>query len=138
MSSSLVWQLVRENSSFLVKRGRNPRQGSVQFTSEPGNLMNVNSAKFSGLCNASTVHVASDLTFATKDGKNTNKPKAASFDRLFFHFGKSKSKVSAAVKSVRPDLAKAATLRFTKAAKGIRVKRGLSKKALKSTRRGKL
>ena len=139
MSSSLVWQLIRNNNSFLVKRGRTARQGAVQFSAEPGNVLNVNTAKFSGISNASTVTVASDLSFATKDGKNTNKPsKASNKSQLSLHFAKSKKAVAASAKAVRPDLAKAATLRFTKAAKALRVKKGYSKKVVKSTRRAKL
>ena len=43
MSSDLVWLLVRDNSSFLVKRN------GVQFSKEKGNLLNKNSLKYSGL-----------------------------------------------------------------------------------------
>lgn len=52
MSSELVWQLVRNNSSFLVKRN------GAQLTSEPGNLTNVNSFKYSGLANNRTIDVS--------------------------------------------------------------------------------
>jgi large subunit ribosomal protein L28e len=45
MSSELVWQIIKNNNSFLVKR-----QG-VQFSSEPNNLLNVNTYKHSGLAN---------------------------------------------------------------------------------------
>jgi hypothetical protein len=51
MSSDLVWMLVRNNSSFLVKRD------GAQFTSEPGNLTQLNSFKFSGLANRKAVSV---------------------------------------------------------------------------------
>lgn len=43
MSDQLVWQLVKKNHSFLVKRD------GVQFSREPCNLTNTNSYKFSGL-----------------------------------------------------------------------------------------
>lgn len=58
MSSELVWQIVRNNSSFLVKRN------GVQLTSEPGNLTNVNSFKYSGLANNRTIDIS-----ATPDNK---------------------------------------------------------------------
>ena len=51
MSSDLQWMLLRNTSSFLVKRN------GVQFSSEPSNLMNLNSYKFSGLANKKTVGV---------------------------------------------------------------------------------
>lgn len=58
MADALVWQLIRENNSFLVKRGRTRRDGSLQFSSEPGNLLNVNTHKYSGIANASTTDVS--------------------------------------------------------------------------------
>lgn len=66
MSSALVWQLIKNHNSFLVKRGRTHRAGAVQFSAEPNNLLNVNSAKFSGLANERTVGVTNDLHLVTK------------------------------------------------------------------------
>mmetsp|Transcript_29857 Transcript_29857/g.97705 ORF Transcript_29857/g.97705 Transcript_29857/m.97705 type:complete len:124 (+) Transcript_29857:52-423(+) len=43
MSDQLVWQLVKKNHCFLVKRN------GVQFSREPCNLTNANSYKYSGL-----------------------------------------------------------------------------------------
>jgi hypothetical protein len=57
MAEALVWHLIRDNNSFLVKRGRSNRAGSVQFSAEPGNLLNVNTFKHSGLANNNTVHI---------------------------------------------------------------------------------
>ena len=45
MSADLVWAIIKNNNSFLVKRQ------NVQFSSEPANLKNVNSFKYSGLAN---------------------------------------------------------------------------------------
>ena len=50
-SESLIWHLIRDNNSFLVKRGQTKRDGSVQFSKEPGNLLGVHSFKYSGLAN---------------------------------------------------------------------------------------
>ncbi|KAJ7439960.1 ribosomal L28e protein family-domain-containing protein [Mycena latifolia] len=55
MSTDLQWLLVRDNNSFMVKRG--PSVGRV-FSKESGNLRNLHSQKFSGLANAKTIHVA--------------------------------------------------------------------------------
>ncbi len=57
MSDSLVWHLIRDNNSFIVKRGRKNRVGAVQFSKEPGNLMAANSFKWSGLANSKTIDV---------------------------------------------------------------------------------
>ena len=61
MSSDLQWLIVRNNSSFLVKRN------NAQFSSEAGNVMNVNSFKFNGLVNERTV----DVSMAAAEGKKT-------------------------------------------------------------------
>ncbi len=69
MSADLIWQLVRENNSFLVKRGRTSRLGAVQFSKEPGNLMNVHSFKYSGIATSRPVILTSageDVTLTTK------------------------------------------------------------------------
>lgn len=57
MAEALVWQLIRDNNSFLVKRGRTKRDGAVQFSSEPGNLLNVNSFKYSGIANNNVIGI---------------------------------------------------------------------------------
>jgi large subunit ribosomal protein L28e len=57
MAEALVWHLIRDNNSFLVKRGRTSRNGAVQFSSEPGNVLNVNTFKYSGLANQNTLHI---------------------------------------------------------------------------------
>ncbi|GAB5589540.1 hypothetical protein Unana1_04440 [Umbelopsis nana] len=51
MSSDLVWAIVRNNNSFLVKRA------GAQFSTEPNNLANLNTYKYSGLANAKTVGI---------------------------------------------------------------------------------
>ena len=45
MSADLVWALVKNNNSFLVKRA------NVQFSAEAGNLTNLNTFKYSGIAN---------------------------------------------------------------------------------------
>jgi large subunit ribosomal protein L28e len=51
MSSALVWELVKRNSSFLVRRD------GKTFSREPGNVMNVNRKRFSGLANSKAINV---------------------------------------------------------------------------------
>ncbi len=66
MSSALVWELVKNNNSFLVKRERTNRVGAVAFSREPGNLLNVNSAKYSGLANDKAVDISANLVISKK------------------------------------------------------------------------
>jgi len=53
MSSSpdLVWQIIRNRSAFLVKRD------GQQFSTEKGNLTNLNAYKYNGLANDNTVNI---------------------------------------------------------------------------------
>lgn len=66
MSQTLIWHLIRDNNSFLVKRERTSRAGAVRFSSEPGNLLNAHSFKYSGLANNRAVDISSDATIRTK------------------------------------------------------------------------
>mmetsp|Transcript_4977 Transcript_4977/g.5450 ORF Transcript_4977/g.5450 Transcript_4977/m.5450 type:complete len:142 (-) Transcript_4977:228-653(-) len=139
MSSALVWQLIKDHNSFLVKRGRTHRAGAVQFSAEKGNLLNVNSAKYSGLASNNSVGVTTDLQLVVKDSKHATKPnKLTTTEKLTLHTGKSGKKVAEVAKSVRADLARTATLRYKKAARALSAKKGYSKRVVKSSARGKL
>ena len=62
VSDSLLWQVVRNQNSFLHKRERTSRAGAVMFSSEPGNLMAAHSFKYSGIANAKTVDISRDAS----------------------------------------------------------------------------
>ncbi|CAG8550565.1 3493_t:CDS:2 [Funneliformis mosseae] len=72
MSDDLIWLLLRNRNSFLVKRN------GAEFTSEPNNLTNLNSFKYSGLANSKAIGVT-----AGPDDRGvavvTKKTQAASF-----------------------------------------------------------
>jgi len=68
-SESLIWNLIRDSNSFLVKRGNTKRDGAVQFSCEPGNLMNVHSFKYSGLANKKAVDLQVETDKKAKEGK---------------------------------------------------------------------
>eukprot|EP01132_Coremiostelium_polycephalum_P010816 gene10816-13250_t len=58
MSQDLIWNVIRKNHAFKVERN------GVVFSSEPGNLRNKHSLKYSGLARKTTIDVA-----PTADGK---------------------------------------------------------------------
>lgn len=73
-SGDLIWQLIRNNSSFIKKQKNLP-----VFTSEKGNVTGLNTYKFSGLANKRVVGVSSQkngdkefpvLVQNTKKGRN--------------------------------------------------------------------
>ncbi|CAO3638607.1 unnamed protein product [Cunninghamella blakesleeana] len=74
MSSALVWELIKKNNSFLVKKD------GVQFSTEANNLTNVHSFKYSGIANAKAVGIQSatrGIKVITKKTKKANSPAKA-------------------------------------------------------------
>merc|ERR1712188_115728 len=76
-AEEVIWACVKGNNAFLHKS----KQGGnkVQFSSDPNNLYNLNTFKFSGLANAKSVGVASgaDGAVVTKSRPNNlSKPSA--------------------------------------------------------------
>merc|ERR1712080_7148 len=70
-SSDLLWALTKKNNAFLVKRN------GLQLSSEPGNVMNKNSFKYSGLANHESVDVQDNtkgISFSKKNSKNRSQP----------------------------------------------------------------
>ncbi|KAL1304398.1 hypothetical protein AAFC00_003398 [Neodothiora populina] len=60
-SYDLIWETIRNNNAFLVKR---KQAGGVQFSKDPLNLTNKHSRKYSSLANPAAIGIN-----ATKDGK---------------------------------------------------------------------
>merc|ERR1712006_15714 len=71
-SSDLLWALTKKNNAFLGKRN------GLQLSSEPGNIMNKNSFKYSGLANLESVDVQDNtkgISFSRKNKATGSKPK---------------------------------------------------------------
>jgi len=71
MSSHLQWQIIKNNSAFLMKRN------NVAFSKEAGNLKNRNSFRYNGLIHQKTVDVQmqdKQVVLVTKKSKGQNKP----------------------------------------------------------------
>ena len=151
MSEALVWHLIRDNNSFLVKRGRTNRDGAVQFSKEPGNVLNVNAFKYSGIANEKALDVTTVLVDKTKKpdgkkapavalnkktGKSLNKPKAA-VEKVVLKKKADALKALAdlSASGFRSDLAAAAKIRYLKLFKDAQIRRGAGKKARKQTAR---
>ncbi|KAI9317731.1 ribosomal protein L28e [Dichotomocladium elegans] len=143
MSADLVWSLVKNNNAFLVKRS------NVQFSSEPGNLTNLNSFKYSGLANAKTVDIASaprGVRVTTQKVKKANSPAKAKNTTVIAKSRRVTAKSVAnliARSGYRPDLRKAALARASailssqapkkakvvRAGKGLRAQKAAAKQA---------
>jgi len=78
VSSSLVWNLIRNYNSHQVRR----HNGfvSTTFSKERGNLTNYNSPKFSGICNPQTVQIQRSgkaFSISVRNRRQLNKPNKA-------------------------------------------------------------
>ncbi|CAO3616916.1 unnamed protein product [Mucor hiemalis] len=113
MSADLVWAIIKNNNSFLVKRQ------NVQFSAEPANLMNVNSFKYSGLANYKTVSVLANKARGVrvtlrKANKQQNPKKSINsvvIDKTRRQTSKSVANLIARGNKYRPDLRAAAVAR---------------------------
>jgi large subunit ribosomal protein L28e len=77
ISSDLIWEIVRNNNSFLVKSKQN---GGVQFSRDPLNLYNKNTRKHAGFVNEKAIGVVAGekgFTVITKKPADASKPKSA-------------------------------------------------------------
>ena len=122
MSDALVWHLIRDNNCFLHKRERTNRAGGVQFSSEAGNLLNVNTYKHSGIANSSTIDIQVGAPIKRRDAQKNQKPRTA--------IRNIKQKAFNADKVYRRDLASTAALRLKKCASVQKQRGGCAKGAL--------
>ncbi|KAG2236959.1 ribosomal protein L28e [Thamnidium elegans] len=112
MSADLVWAIIKNNNSFLVKRQ------NVQFSSEPANLKNVNSFKYSGLANYKTVTIlpaARGIRVITRKANKEQSPKKSANSVVIAktrrQTSKSVANLIARGNKYRPDLRAAAVAR---------------------------
>jgi len=140
-SDDLIWLLVKKNNRFLVKRNGN-NTSSITFSSEPNNLYNLNSYKYSGLANKKTVAVlpGEDLSvvLATTKTKKANQPGSLVHrSHLKKDFRKMAKVVNNQVVSngYRPDLKAAALARLAAVHKSLRVAKAGQKKKVSKARK---
>ncbi|CDO97944.1 unnamed protein product [Coffea canephora] len=131
----LIWEIVKKNSSFLVKEFGNGT-ASVKFTKEPNNLCNLHSYKHSGLANKKTVTIQrggkdQSVLLATTKTKKQNKP-AALYNKSVMkkEFRRMAKAVTNQVADnyYRPDLKKAALARLSVVHRSLKVARSGVKK----------
>ncbi|CAL0308728.1 unnamed protein product [Lupinus luteus] len=131
----LVWEIVKNNNSFLVKQfGRGSQ--SIEFSKEPNNLYNLNSYKYSGLANKKTVSIQAggkdqSVLLATTKTKKQNKPAALVHKSVL---KKDFRRIAKAVQNqvgdnhYRPDLKKAALARLSAVHKSLKIAKSGPKK----------
>ncbi|KIW27034.1 uncharacterized protein PV07_06815 [Cladophialophora immunda] len=75
ISSDLIWEVVRNNNAFLVKRKSG---GGVQFSRDPFNLVNKHSKKHAGFVNDKAVSIQPNekggVSLVTKKSGSSHKP----------------------------------------------------------------
>merc|ERR1712224_271266 len=141
-SADLKWMLVKDNTSFLVKKN------GVEFTSEPGNLMNINTYKYSGLANNKTVDLsvnkdgAIEVAIMKKKAADERKP-ASSYARSLLkrHMVNKNCKAASTLTTLtkghyyRADLTDAAVARYHALYKSLKADKSADK-SQKRKRRG--
>eukprot|EP01018_Ginkgo_biloba_P001813 Gb_38783 [translate_table: standard] len=138
----LIWEIVKRNNCFLVKKNGNSN-AKVQFSSEPNNLYNLNSYKFSGLASKKTVSITPAgeglaVVLATTKTKKQNKPAdAVNRSILKKEFRRMAKAVvnQVADNYYRPDLKRPALARLSAVYKSLRVAKAGGKKKSKGNRK---
>jgi len=114
ISSDILWSVVRNHHSFLIKR-----DGSV-FSAEPGNLRNEHNYKNSGLVHAKHVDISAGdngvlLTLGSVSARKKNKPKKLNYSVLLKKDSRPVARrISAFLNKYRPDLKSDALARMTR------------------------
>ncbi|KFM27235.1 Nicotinamide mononucleotide adenylyltransferase 1 [Auxenochlorella protothecoides] len=123
MSSSLVWELVKKNNAFLKKN-----INGIVVSTEPGNLMNKHSYKYSGLANfGKTMDVSADesgLLISTSSKKRAGNLRSFAVKS---HARKATKSAVATAGAIRPDLKDAARAKASALAWSLRVKKAAAK-----------
>ncbi|RKF74242.1 putative 60S ribosomal protein L28e [Golovinomyces cichoracearum] len=163
VSADLIWEVVRPQNSFLVKRASS---GGVQLSRDPLNLKNIHSrkveisivnksdflanvSKYAGFVNDKAVGIvpgdagAGGVTLITKKPKNAQRPASASYSTTF---GSSKSTrktykgiVNTTVRSMyRSDLRAEAVARASAIRCSQMPKKDLPEKKLRGSKAGKI
>ncbi|KAI0128651.1 ribosomal L28e family protein [Xylariales sp. AK1849] len=119
VSSDLVWEIVRSNNAYLVKRKTG---GGVQLSRDPLNLTNKHSRKYAGFVNDKAIGISHNekggVKVTSKKSSASQKPGGSS-TQTTFHGGKSARKTYKAVANhtaksgYRPDLREAAVQRVS-------------------------
>uniref|UniRef100_A0A0C9S273 TSA: Wollemia nobilis Ref_Wollemi_Transcript_21711_990 transcribed RNA sequence n=1 Tax=Wollemia nobilis TaxID=56998 RepID=A0A0C9S273_9CONI len=138
----LIWEIVKKNNSFLSKQNGNG-SAKVQFSSEPNNLYNLHTYKFSGLANKKTVSIQSagkDLTVALATTKTKKQKKPAdsvntSVMKKEFHRMAKAVVNQVADNYYRPDLKRPALARLSAVHKSLRVAKSGGKKKSKGNKK---
>lgn len=136
-ADSLVWELVKNNNSFMRKKnGQTRRSGAIRFSVERGNLMSRSTYKYSGLANSKTIDISATsdnraaLTIKTKKAVSSGKSGKASI-ALNKDFRRTEKTImsQATDNFYRPDLKSAALAKYTAVYRSNRVAKGVKKVA---------
>jgi large subunit ribosomal protein L28e len=143
---SLVWELTRRNSAFLKKRnGRTKRSGAIEFSSEKGNVKNLNLFKYSGTANSRVCDiVCTDDNRASMVVKSASKASQPKKSMVTIPMNKDFRRVESAIQKgtsdvfYRRDLKAAMLGKWTKVYQANRRAKGIKKTVITKKGRGTL
>jgi len=131
ISNDIIWSIVRQHNSFLVRRD------GVTFSTEPGNLRNEHTFRSSGLAQHRTVDVSAGnggvmLTLRSTSAKKQRTPKHMSYSMVLKKDSRPAARrIAAELNKYRPDLKADALARMTRVKKSLG---GVTKKTQKTKR----
>jgi hypothetical protein len=132
----LVWECIKKNNSFIVKKnGNTKRSGTVSFSTERGNLKSINQLKYSGIANTQTIDVVvgdgnrAQLLKKAASKASTSPAKSITTININKDFRRSESVLTKQTSDVfyRRDLHDAALGKYTKVYQANRRAKGIAK-----------
>ena len=133
-SSALVWEIIKDNNSFLKKvNGRSKRSGTMRFSVEKNNLRSLSSYKQSGLANTKAVGIAcaedNTAVLTTKTASKADSQDASATIPVKKDFKRAIKTITSQVTDnyYRPDLTDDAFAKYSAVYQGNRRAKGIKK-----------
>ncbi len=133
ISNQLVWEVVKNNNSFLKKvNGRSKRSGTMRFSVEKNNLRSLSSFKHSGIASTKSVGIACEDDSAvlyTKTASKSATTVAVASTPINKPFGKVNKNIEKAIADnyYRPDLKSDALAKYSLVYQANRRAKGIKK-----------
>lgn len=144
-SNTLVWEIIKDNNSFLKKvNGRSKRSGTMRFSVEKNNLRSVSALKHSGIANSKAVGIActedNSIVLSTKTASKSDTKSASSTIPVKKDFKRAVKTITSQVTDnfYRPDLTSDALAKYSVAYQANRRAKGIKKSVPVKRGRGNL
>jgi hypothetical protein len=144
ISNQLIWEVVKNNNSFLKKvNGRSRRSGTMRFSMERNNLRSISSFKHTGIASTQAVGISSKNDTAvlyTKTASKSATTTAVAETPINKPFAKVAKTLERTIADTfyRPDLKDDALAKYSLVYQGNRRAKGIQKHVLTKKGRGSM